>query len=281
MYSEWAKDEIHIDRLEVFAHHGVYPKETRDGQTFYVNAVLYTDMGRAGETDNLDCTVDYGAVCHFITDWMQQHTRKLLEAAAEQMAAAIFLRFEPVAALDLEIVKPYAPIRLPFEGVSVKIHRSWHRAYLSLGSNVGDREKYLSGAVESLRAHPLIEVKRVSDWITTRPYGGVEQEDFLNGAAEVETLLAPGQLLEVLHGIENEAGRERTLRWGPRTLDLDILFYDRLVTEGEELVIPHADLENRRFVLEPMASIAPYLRHPVTGKTIARLLKELADREEQ
>lgn len=277
MYSEHAKDEIHIDRLEVFAHHGVYPRETREGQTFYVNAVLYTDMGKAGESDELEDTVDYGSVCHFITDWMQANTCKLIEAVAGRMARDILCKYRLLSGVKLEIIKPFAPVKLPFEGISVRVFRSWHRAYIALGSNMGNREAYLSGALEAMKAHPLMEVKKVSDRIVTKPYGGVEQEDFLNGAAEIETILEPEELLEELHKIENAAGRERTLRWGPRTLDLDILFYDNIQTESEDLVIPHPDLENRRFVLEPMASIAPYLRHPVTGKSMKQLLGELGD----
>lgn len=275
MYSEGALDEIHIDKLEVFAHHGVYPQETRDGQLFYVNAVLYMDMHRAGESDELEHTVNYGAVCHFITDWMQENTCHLLEAAAERMASAILLEYRLLSAVDLEIVKPFAPVSLPFQGLSVKIHRSWHRAYVALGSNMGDREGYIAGALEALRAHPLTEVRKVSELIVTKPYGGVAQDDFLNGAAEIETLLNPWQLLDALHDMENAAGRRRLQHWGPRTLDLDILFYDRLVIEDERLVIPHPDLENRGFVLEPMNGIAPFLRHPVSGKTMKALLQEL------
>lgn len=275
MYSESARDEIHIDRLEVFAHHGVYPKETREGQTFYVNAVLYTDMKKAGESDGLEDTVDYGSVCHFITDWMHDNTCKLLEAVAERMSQAILCNYRMLCAVELEIIKPFAPVKLPFEGISVKVFRSWHRAYIAFGSNMGDREGYLAGALEAMKAHPLMEVKAVSGWIVTKPYGGVEQEDFLNGAAQIETLLGPEELLEELHKIENAAGRERNVHWGPRTLDLDILFYDKLCLESEELVIPHPDLENRKFVLEPMASIAPFLRHPVTGKSMKQLLGEL------
>lgn len=277
MYSDWAKDEIRIEGLEVYAHHGVYPEETRKGQVFYVNAVLYTDTGKAGTRDNLEYTADYGAVCHFITNWMQENTCLLLEAAAEKLAREILLKYPAVSALDMEIQKPDAPIKLPFGNVSVKIHRSWHKAYIAVGSNMGDREGYLAGAVESMRAHPLIEVRQVSDWIVTKAYGGVEQEDFLNGAIEVETLLNPRELLEALHVMENEAGRKRTVRWGPRTLDLDILFYDKLVMESQELVIPHIDLENRSFVLKPLAQIAPYLRHPVTGRTVEALLGLLTD----
>lgn len=277
MYSEWAKDEIHIDRLEVFAHHGVYPEETRNGQTFYVNAVLYTDMGKAGASDELEHTVDYGAVCHFITKWMQENTCRLLEAVAERLSQALLLNYSPVSAVSLEIVKPFAPVRLPFEEISVRVYRCWHRAYIALGSNMGERESFLTGALEAMRKHPLIELRKVSKLLVTKPYGGVEQDDFLNGAAEIETLMNPEQLLEALHEMENAAGRERRIHWGPRTLDLDILFYDKVVMESDNLVIPHPDLENRRFVLEPLAEIAPAFRHPVTGKSMRALLQELED----
>ena len=275
MYSDWGRDEIRIEGLEVYAHHGVYPEETERGQYFYVNAVLYTDVSRAGKLDNLEYTVNYGTVCHYITDWMQENTCLLLEAVAEKLSTAILREYPAVLALELEIQKPEAPIKLPFGNVSVKVHRGWHKAYIALGSNIGDREARLQSAVASLREHPLITVRKVSDWIITKPYGGVEQEDFLNGVAEVETLMNPEQLLNALQTMEQAAGRERLVHWGPRTLDLDILFYDKIVVELEHLVIPHPDLENRRFVLEPLAEIAPYLRHPATGKTAMSLLKEL------
>lgn len=275
MYSEWAKDEIHIDKLGVFAHHGVYPEETRDGQTFYVNAVLYVDTHEAGTRDDLECTVNYGTVCHFITDWMQENTCQLLEAVAERLSNAILLNYRSVSAMNLEILKPFAPVRLPFESISVKVHRGWHKAYIALGSNMGDREGYISGAIEAMKAHPLMTVNKVSDLIVTKAYGGVEQEDFLNGVLEMETLLSPMQLLDALHAMENAADRKRIQHWGPRTLDLDILFYDRLCCESEELTIPHPDLENRTFVLKPMTGIAPWLRHPVSGKSMTALLQEL------
>lgn len=275
MYSEWAQDEIHIDGLEIFAHHGVFPEETRDGQTFYVNGILYLDTQGAGKSDVLGNTVDYGEVCHFINNWMGENTCLLLEAVAWKLSTAILLRYQMLAALDLEIVKPSAPIGLPFKAVSLKVHRRWHKAYLGIGSNMGDRRKYLSDAVAALGAHPEIEVKQVSEYIVTEPYGGVEQEDFLNGALEIETLLGPEELLEVLHEIEQGAGRERIVHWGPRTLDLDILFYDRICYQSEDLVIPHPDLENRLFVLQPLSTIAPYWRHPATGRTIRELLHSL------
>lgn len=275
MHRELETDEIRIDGLEVFAHHGVYQEEKENGQTFVVNAVLYTDIRRAGARDDLTYTTNYGEVCRFITEWMQENTYRLLEAVAEKLSKAILLKYMLVTAVDLEIKKPQAPISLPVGCVSVKIHRRWHRAYLALGSNMGDREDYINGAVSALQAHPQVRVKKVSDMIYTKPYGVVEQEDFINGAAEVETLLMPEELLNAVHEIENAAGRVRDMHWGPRTLDIDILFYDKLVYESECLVIPHSDIQNRDFVLEPLSTLAPNYRHPILGKTVRQLLQDL------
>lgn len=278
MYSEWGQDEIRIEELQVFAHHGVYPEETRDGQVFYVNAVLRMDAQEAGRKDDLEKTVNYGTVARFINDWMHENTCLLLEAVAERLASAILLEYREAIGVELEIRKPHAPVRLPFGCMSVKVRRQWHRAYVAVGSNLGDREGFVEGAVRALREHPLIAVKKVSDWINTKAYGGVEQGDFLNGALEIETLLGPFELLDALHEIENSAGRERVVHWGPRTLDLDILFYDRICIETETLVIPHRDLENREFVLKPMVQIAPWLRHPISGRSMEGLLRILEER---
>lgn len=275
MYPEYAKDEIRIEQLEVYAYHGVFPEEKRKGQTFLVNAVLYADTRKAGQSDQLELSTDYGNVCCFITEWMKENTCNLIEAVAERLAQAILLKYNLLSGIELEIRKPEAPIEQPFGCVSVKICRGWHRAYLGIGSNMGDKRQYIRNAVEALKAHPLIVVRKVSDLIVTEPYGGVEQDDFLNGVLEIETLLTPHELLDALHEIEAAADRVREVRWGPRTLDLDIIFYDKLVYEDDALVIPHQDMENRRFVLEPLSALAPNYRHPVLGKTVVQLLNAL------
>lgn len=264
-------DKIIIEDLEIFAHHGVFPEENEKGQLFYVRAVLYTNTRLAGQKDDLDCSVDYGEACHFITTYMKEHTFKLIEAVAENMARQLLGRYPLVRSLELEIRKPQAPIGLPFGCVSVRISRGWHRVYLSVGSNMGDRLHFLEDGIRALKENPQIRVRKVSDLLPTEPYGGVEQEDFLNGAVELDTLYTPQELLEQLHIIEAAAGRERLVHWGPRTLDLDILMYDKLVWEDDDLIIPHVDMHNRLFVLEPMTQIAPNLRHPVLGKTMAEL----------
>ena len=117
-----------------------------------------------------------------------------------------------------------------------------------------------------------------SSYLVTKPYGGVEQDDFLNACVELETLLPPAELLERLHEIEQAARRERLIRWGPRTLDLDILLYDDLILETGDLVIPHVEMHLRDFVLWPLREIAPHKRHPVFQKTITQLAEALEDR---
>lgn len=271
-------DEIRIDNLEIFGWHGVYPEEKEKGQRFYVNAVLFLDTRPAGKADDLKLSVNYGEVCHKLTEWFKEQSRDLLEAVAENLAEKLLKEYALIREVSLEIRKPEAPIGLPFESVSVKICRGWHKVWLSIGSNLGDREGYLNGAVKALREMGAVRGVKVSAFLETKPYGGVEQGDFLNAAVFLETLLPPLELLDKLHEIEAAADRKREIHWGPRTLDLDILFYDKLIYEDENLILPHVDLENREFVLIPLQELSPNYRHPVLGKTVTQLLRELKER---
>lgn len=269
------RDQIRIRGLRIFAHHGVFEEETRLGQTFVVNATLFTSTRKGGLGDSLEDTISYADVCQFLTDYLQQNTWKLLEAAVEHTCRALLLRFPLLRKVELELEKPSAPIPLPFDSVSVCITRSWHRSFVALGSNMGEKQGYLDGAVQALLADPCVRLKQVSTYYVTAPYGGVEQDDFLNGALELETLYTPEELLDVLHTIEQAAKRERLVHWGPRTLDLDILFYDDLVQDDSVLTLPHPDMQNRDFVLKPMAELAPHFVHPVFHRTMQQLLDAL------
>lgn len=271
-------DEIRIKELKVFANHGVEQQEQESGQDFFVNAVLYTDVCAAGMMDQLEETTNYSVVCHFINHFMQQNTYKLIETAAEHLARELLLEFPRVKELDLEIRKPNAPIGLPFSSVSVKIHRGWHEVYVAFGSNLGDKEAHIERGLALLNTYPGIIVEKSSELLHSTPYGGVEQEEFLNGVVALRTYLTPWELLSVLHEIEASENRERKVHWGPRTLDLDIIFYDNLVMDDEELCIPHIDMQNRDFVLLPMMELAPYKRHPITGKSVQEMVTELRSR---
>lgn len=271
-------DKIIIKDLEVFSNHGVYEEENILGQKFIVSAELYTDTRSAGEEDNLFQTIHYAQVCHEIKEFMQEHTFQLIEAVAERLARHLLIEVEGLKSIRIEVKKPWAPIGLPVSYVSVEIERGWHTAYLSLGSNIGDRLMYLEDAVATLEGDRCCQVVQVTDWMETKPYGGVDQDDFLNGCMELRTIYDPQKLLDVLHEMENAAGRERKIHWGPRTLDVDILLYDDLIMDTRELVIPHSDMHNREFVLAPMVQLAPWKRHPLKHKSMKELYEELKEK---
>lgn len=268
-------DEIIIENLQVYAYHGVYQEENETGQNFYVNAVLYMDTRKAGQEDKLELTTSYGEVCNFIHAYIGRTVFKLIETVAEKTAEAVLSEFPLVEGITLEIRKPEAPIGLEVQSVSVRITRRWHMVCLATGSNVGDKQKYIRDGIKAIGQDERCRLVKASELLRTTAYGEVEQEEFLNGALVIKTLYTPEELLEKLHEIEQAAGRERKVHWGPRTLDLDIIFYDDLVMNTDTLQIPHIDMQNRDFVLEPLSQIVPYVVHPVFGKTVVQLYEEV------
>lgn len=256
-------DKITINDLEVFCNHGLYKEENTLGQKFLVSASLILDTRKAGITDSIDVSVNYADVCTFINTYMKAHTFQLLEAAAEHLTLALFAHFAPLEEITLEIKKPWAPIGLPINYVSVEINRKWHTTYIALGSNMGDKLSYLENAVESIKTDDNCRLQKISDFIITEPYGPVEQDVFLNGCIKVRTLYSPNELLAFLQSLEAKANRTHEVHWGPRTLDLDILLYDDLVLDSDNLVIPHPEMHKRDFVLTPLSQIAPYAIHPL------------------
>ncbi len=148
--------------------------------------------------------------------------------------------------------------------------------YIALGSNIGDRAAMLAHGIAALNAAG-VRVLRQSLLYASEPVDAPPQAWFLNAVVEAETALMPQQLLRALMGIEHALGRRRTIARGPRTLDLDILFYGSSVIHAPDLEVPHPRMERRRFVLAPLAELAPGLRHPVSHKTVSELLAEAPD----
>ena len=146
--------------------------------------------------------------------------------------------------------------------------------YIGIGSNLGDREGNCKQALRLLQANGIL-IKKQSQMYETEPWGVKDQPKFLNMAVEVETDKKPEELLRVLKEIEKEIGRKETVKWGPRVIDLDIIFYDDLILKTETLEIPHPLLHERDFVLKPLCEIAPDKKYPVTGKTVKEMAASL------
>lgn len=145
-----------------------------------------------------------------------------------------------------------------------------HNVFLALGTNLGDRLANLSAVLEVMP--PSIKVLARSPIYETPPWGVLDQPAFLNQVIEVETDLSPNELMKTIKQLERELGRTPGIRYGPRLIDLDILFYDHLVMESDSLVIPHPRLAERAFVLVPLADLAPGFVHPVLGQMVEELL---------
>lgn len=265
-------DEIRISDLVVFANHGVYQEEAVLGQKFLISAVIETDIRKPGLSDSLENTINYGEVSLEITRFLTEKRFQLIEACAEQLAEHLLFTYPLMKRITLEIKKPWAPVGLPLDTVSVKITRGWHTAFIALGSNMGDKDAHLLFGVDELKKIKQIRVEKVSSFIKTEPYGYTDQDIFLNGACMIRTTLTPEELLDVCQHIEAEAKRVRKIHWGPRTLDLDILFYDQEIIATERLNVPHPDMANRDFVLKPMAELAPWWGHPITHRTMQQML---------
>lgn len=268
-------DRIYIKGLKIYAYHGCFEDEKQKGQEFTVDVTMYLDLSPAGLTDDLDKTVNYGEAAELVQKVFTECSYNLIESAAEDVACKILSTYGLVNAVEVEVFKPHAPITIDFENVSVFIRRERHTAFIAVGSNLGDSRDTIKKAREMFLRTEGNELLKESELIVTKPYGVTDQPDFVNGMWKVSTLLKPSDLLKKLNEIEARLGRERLIHWGPRTIDLDIIYYDDCIMESEKLTIPHKDMQNRDFVLKPLMEVDPFKRHPVNRLTAEEMLAKL------
>ncbi|MDP8201691.1 MAG: 2-amino-4-hydroxy-6-hydroxymethyldihydropteridine diphosphokinase [Candidatus Tenebribacter burtonii] len=147
--------------------------------------------------------------------------------------------------------------------------------YLGLGSNLGNKQNYITNAIKYISELENVEIKRTSSIITTKPYGKIDQPDFLNCVVELNTNILPEELLKKCLNIEDQLGRSRKGKWGPRTIDIDMLFYEDKIMNTKLLVLPHPELHKREFVLISLSELCPDLIHPIINKKIKDIFLEL------
>jgi dihydroneopterin aldolase/2-amino-4-hydroxy-6-hydroxymethyldihydropteridine diphosphokinase len=152
-------------------------------------------------------------------------------------------------------------------------------AFIGIGSNLGDKEKNIEDAIRLISESGFTKIVKISSLYKTEPVGYVKQDWFVNAVIKVKTKLSPKELLDSLSEIEKDLGRERVKKWGPRIIDLDILFYDKLILNEEGVTIPHPHLHERNFVLKPFCKIEPEFIHPILNKSILMLYNELQKKE--
>jgi len=255
-------DRILVDDLRVLCVIGALPHEREAAQPLRIDLAVGVDLSDAGASDELDDTVNYGLLAERVTEMAVASKYVLLERLAAEIAE-IVLTFDRVDDVEVTVTKLRPPVPNHLAATAVRIARSrahaatspvrGHTAIVALGSNLGDREAFLRLALEQLG-----QVTAVSDVYETEPIGGPgEQGAYLNMVAAVSTPLDPFAFLRRCQRIETRARRVRLEHWGPRTLDVDVLFFDDVVVESPELTLPHPRVGDRRFVLAPLSEIAP------------------------
>lgn len=246
--------DIKIKNMVVFAYHGVLESERLNGQPFIFDILIKVNDA-IDFCDDINKTIDYSHIFDLVKSFTTKNTFNLIETLGDALCDEILLISDKIQSVNIEIKKPHAPINAEFEYVSVNIEKKRNTVYLSLGSNLGDKHKNLADAIEKTSALKFTKIHSTSKFYITSPVGYENQDDFLNCCLKINTLLNPHALLASLKIIENEMFRQDTVRFGPRTIDIDILLFNDDIIISDILVIPHGQMLNRKFVLVPLLDI--------------------------
>lgn len=280
-------DEIRLLGVAARGHHGVLDFEKRDGQDFLIDVVMRVDLAPAGRTDALDRTVNYAEVAADVVDVITGPSFDLIEKVASVIAQRVLAR-PLVEAVEVTVHKPQAPVGVPFSDVQVVVRRQRDvPVVIGLGANLDDPAAAVTAAGHQLRRIRGLGRVRISPLHGSAPVGGPDQPDYVNAVATARTSLAPAGLLAELHRIEADFGRVREVRWGARTLDLDLIQYGDPRTDTDvrsddpALLLPHPRAHERAFVLRPWVELDPdaMLRVGAAAVAVADLLPAVAEQD--
>lgn len=251
------KDRIFVTNLCLVAHHGVMDEERVLGQRFFLDIEVTTDARRASTNDDYRKAICYASLCDLAAQVSADGPYNLIETLAERVIAAILNRFSTVTEARVRIRKPGAPIAASFDTVGVDLVRKrMQRVAFSFGSNIGERTSQIRAAIAFLEAEEGIEITKVSSFYETAPWGKTDQDRFVNACAIGQTSLTPHEVLRACKLIEVRLGRTPGERWGPRLIDIDLLYLGDEELSTIALTVPHPEVLNRGFVLKPLAEIA-------------------------
>jgi len=253
---------ITLTGVRAYGYHGVLDSERRDGQDFIVDAEMEVDTGPASQSDDVSHTVNYAEVAADIVAIIEGEPRNLIETVVAQIADTVLAHYELVQSVVITLHKPQAPVGVPFGDVSIRTQRRRDvPIVVAVGANLGQAESTVAEAISELSGIPEVWGVRASPSYRTTSVGGPEQDDYVNAVVLARTSLSPHLLLKQLQQIEQRWGRTRTVRWGPRTLDLDLVQYGDPRAGGERLIsdavldLPHPRAHRRGFVLVPWLAV--------------------------
>ncbi|MGI9502404.1 MAG: 2-amino-4-hydroxy-6-hydroxymethyldihydropteridine diphosphokinase [Geminicoccaceae bacterium] len=268
-------DCVSVQNLCLHGFHGLLPEETKLGQKFYVDLDCFLNLAPCSAADDHDKTICYSALCDLTAEVSGEGPYRMIETLGDRIARTVLDRFAVVNKVVVQVRKPSAPIVASFSHVGITVERKRHyRIALSLGSNEGNKKANVQTALTFLKAESDLEIDHVSQFYRTAPWGKEEQDWFINACATGWTTSQPIDLLKALKRIELQIGRMPGERWGPRTIDIDLLFMDNVQMDSPQLTLPHQEMFNRAFVLVPLAEIAA--DHEVLGRRIGDALTALS-----
>ena len=291
--------KIIIKNLNLFGYHGVRESEKKDGQNFRFNIEILLNGSSFLDTDNLEDTLNYSQVIKLIIDINSSRRCNLLETLSKIIADSIMEMSSLIEKVSVKIEKTSPPIKGNLESVGVEyvlnrkkmegreedkfesnkiessdIKSSGADVYMSLGSNIGNRENNLRKAVDLISSNPNINMLKVSSIYETEPMYFKDQNYFYNIVlhARVCGELTPFEMIGFLKSIEFGFGRKNDMKYGPRIIDIDLLYYGETIIESDFLTLPHHGIEKRRFVLVPLSEVAPELK--IKGENIKEFIKK-------